>query len=110
MQTVVHRLSMQHPGDLGALAALFDAGVLAPADVVAVIGKTEGNGGVNDFTRGYFTFAPATLLSERLRTSRSRILETLPRSFTGAPQGVLRPSNLCFIRARETLPTLGPDP
>src|SRR5260221_331300 len=42
MQAIVHRLTMQHPGDLGALAALLDAGALEPANVAAVIGKTDG--------------------------------------------------------------------
>ncbi|MFP5473056.1 MAG: ring-opening amidohydrolase, partial [Gammaproteobacteria bacterium] len=42
-QLAVHRLAMAHPGDLSALAALFDAGTVAAEEVVAVIGKTEGN-------------------------------------------------------------------
>jgi cyanuric acid amidohydrolase len=105
MQAFVHRLSMQHPGDLGALAALFDAGALAPADVVAVIGKTEGNGGVNDFTRGYFTFALATLLSERLGTSRSEILQRIPCVLSGGTEGVLSPHYLVFARRQSTGPT-----
>ena len=47
----VHRLSMAHPGDLSELERLIAAGTIRAADIVAVIGKTEGNGGVNDFTR-----------------------------------------------------------
>src|SRR5258708_36090020 len=96
MQAIVHRLTMQHPGDLGALAALLDTGALEPANVTAVIGKTEGNGGVNDFTRGYFSFALATLLSERLRTSRSGILERIPCVLSGGTEGVLSPHHLAL--------------
>jgi hypothetical protein len=33
-------------------------------EIVAVIGKTEGNGGVNDFTRGYFTQTLMALLGQ----------------------------------------------
>jgi cyanuric acid amidohydrolase len=102
MQAIVHRLSMQHPGDLGALAALFDAGALAPADVVAVIGKTEGNGGVNDLTRGYFNFALATLLSERLGTSRAEILQRIPCVLSGGTEGVLSPHYLVFERRQSS--------
>src|SRR3546814_4956687 len=69
MRASVHRLGMAHPGDLSQLAALFDAGTLDPRHVCAVIGKTEGNGGVNDFTRGYFTLAFSALLAERDRKS-----------------------------------------
>jgi cyanuric acid amidohydrolase len=43
----VTRLATAHPGDTSAFAG---AGV-APSEVVAVVGKTEGNGCVNDFTR-----------------------------------------------------------
>ena len=98
MQAIVHRLSMQHPGDLSGLAALFDSGVVEPANVVAVIGKTEGNGGVNDFTRGYFTFAFATLMNERLHTPRARIVESIPCVLSGGTEGVLSPHYLVFER------------
>src|SRR6266545_4766359 len=37
--------------DASGLAALIDDGVLEADRVLAVIGKTEGNGGVNDYTR-----------------------------------------------------------
>jgi cyanuric acid amidohydrolase len=111
MQANVHRLSMQHPADLAGLAALFDSGALAPADVAAVIGKTEGNGGVNDFTRGYFTFALATLLSERLGTSRSEILERIPCVLSGGTEGVLSPHYLVLERRQGSgRAALGPPP
>ena len=51
-QAIVHRVSMRHPGDVSGVEALLAAG-LAPASVVAILGKTEGNGCVNDFTRAY---------------------------------------------------------
>jgi cyanuric acid amidohydrolase len=97
---------MQHPGDLGALAALFDSGALEPANVAAVIGKTEGNGGVNDFTRGYFSFALATLLSERLGTSRSEILKRIPCVLSGGTEGVLSPHYLVLERRQTDAPPL----
>ncbi|MGN6302435.1 MAG: ring-opening amidohydrolase, partial [Angustibacter sp.] len=37
--------------DASGLAELIDDGVLEADRVIAVIGKTEGNGGVNDYTR-----------------------------------------------------------
>ena len=49
------RLSMAHPGDLSELEGLIADGTVRAAEIAAIIGKTEGNGGVNDFTRGYFT-------------------------------------------------------
>ncbi|WP_423959693.1 ring-opening amidohydrolase, partial [Bradyrhizobium sp.] len=43
----VFRLSMAHPGDLSELENLIVGGTVRAADVTAIIGKTEGNGGVN---------------------------------------------------------------
>jgi cyanuric acid amidohydrolase len=89
---------MRHPGDLTALAALFDSGAVNPADVVAVIGKTEGNGGVNDFTRGYFTLAFSSLLAERTGRSRDEIIDSIPCILSGGTEGVLTPHYLVFSR------------
>ncbi len=62
----VFRLSMAHPGDLSELDHLIEAGTIGASEVAAIIGKTEGNGGVNDFTRGYFTQTLMALLSRHL--------------------------------------------
>ncbi|MEK9971680.1 MAG: ring-opening amidohydrolase, partial [Ferrovibrio sp.] len=100
MQASVHRLSMRHPGDLSALAELFDTGAISPADVVAIIGKTEGNGGVNDFTRGYFTLAFSALLAERTGRAREDIIESIPCILSGGTEGVLTPHYLVFSRQK----------
>ena len=47
----VRKVSIGHVSDASGLADLIDAGILDADRVVAVIGKTEGNGGVNDYTR-----------------------------------------------------------
>ena len=47
----VRKVPIQHVSDASGLAELIDAGVIEADRVVAVIGKTEGNGGVNDYTR-----------------------------------------------------------
>lgn len=99
MQAYVYRLAMSHPGDLSALAALFDSGQLDPAHVTAVIGKTEGNGGVNDFTRGYFTLAFSSLLAERTGRPRQEIVAGIPCVLSGGTEGVLSPHYLVFARS-----------
>ena len=43
------QLLMMFPG----LEKLIESGEVNPEEVVAVLGKTEGNGCVNDFTRGF---------------------------------------------------------
>lgn len=55
---------MRHPGDVSGVEALFDAG-LPPGQVLAILGKTEGNGCVNDFTRAYAVQALQHMLARR---------------------------------------------
>ncbi|WP_066266198.1 ring-opening amidohydrolase [Hydrogenophaga palleronii] len=97
-QLQVFRLSMAHPGDLSALAALLDDGRVRADDVVAVIGKTEGNGGVNDFTRGYFTQSLMHLLGERLGRAPAELQAELPCVLSGGTEGVLSPHYSVFVR------------
>ena len=47
----VRKIPLHSVSDASELAELIDAGVFEADRVVAVIGKTEGNGGVNDYTR-----------------------------------------------------------
>jgi cyanuric acid amidohydrolase len=55
----VFKIPQSSPDDLSGLIDLVEVQQLfAAQDVVAIMGKTEGNGCVNDFTRG---FAVATL-------------------------------------------------
>lgn len=98
-QLQVFRLSMGHPGDLSALTELLDAGRVRADEVVAVIGKTEGNGGVNDFTRGYFTQSLMHLLGERLGRSPAELQRELPCVLSGGTEGVLSPHYSVFVRS-----------
>ncbi len=49
----LHRIATARPDDVSGLQALIAAGQVDPDRVLAVIGKTEGNGCVNDFTRAF---------------------------------------------------------
>ncbi len=51
----VHRISAAAPDDVSGIEAAIEAGRIDPKGVVAVLGKTEGNGLVNDFSRGHAT-------------------------------------------------------
>ena len=87
----VFRLSMAHPGDLSELARLITNGTVAASDVVAIIGKTEGNGGVNDFTRGYFTQTLMGLLSKHLGKPPDQLVREIPCVLSGGTEGVMSP-------------------
>ena len=47
----VRKVAIESVTDASGLAELIDDGVIDADRVLAVIGKTEGNGGVNDYTR-----------------------------------------------------------
>ena len=64
-QAKVVRLATAGPQDTAPLAAAIDKGEIDPATIVAIVGKTEGNGCVNDFTRGYATLALKLLLKDQ---------------------------------------------
>lgn len=53
MKVELHVIEQFAPDDLSGLSALVDSGEIELNTVVAVLGKTEGNGCVNDFTRGF---------------------------------------------------------
>lgn len=88
MHARVHRLGMRDPADVSGLAALIDAGEIDPAAIVAVLGKTEGNGLANDYTRGYLTQSLKLLLGEHA--------ERPLYVFSGGTEGVLSPHYVVF--------------
>lgn len=81
----------RHPGDAEAVAALFDSGALRPGEVVAILGKTEGNGCVNDFTRAYAVEALAAMLATRLGATREAVLARVAMVMSGGTEGGLSP-------------------
>jgi cyanuric acid amidohydrolase len=98
MRANVFRLSMQHPGDLSELEGLITQGALRANEIVAVIGKTEGNGGVNDFTRGYFTQSLMALLSRHLTEPAESLIRRIPCILSGGTEGVLSPHYVVLCR------------
>ena len=66
MKIGVHKIAMAAPNDVSGLKCLIDNGAVDPATIVALIGKTEGNGGANDFTRGFATLSFQLLLAPLL--------------------------------------------
>jgi len=96
MRASVHRFTMRDPGDVSELAAAINAGKVNPFHIVAVLGKTEGNGLVNDFTRGYLTQSLKLLLAETLGATMEAIGEKVIFVFSGGTEGVLTPHYVVF--------------
>ena len=100
MRVEVYRLGMRSPDDLSELRALLEAGAIRAEQIVALLGKTEGNGGVNDFTRRLATGAAARLLSGYLGRPAEQVERTLPMVWSGGSDGVMSPHMVVFTRDR----------
>jgi cyanuric acid amidohydrolase len=92
MRANVVGLPMAHLGDLSALDRILAEGLIRAEEIVAIVGKTEGNGGVNDFTRGYFTQSLMALLSRKLGQTPEELIKQLLCVLSGGTEGVLSPS------------------
>ena len=101
-QVDLYRIPMRGPGDVSALHQLVQGGELDPADIVAILGKTEGNGGVNDFTREYASLAFATALAGYLACSKEEVEARVALVMSGGTEGVLSPHATIFARRRVT--------
>ena len=65
-QAFVHRLSAASPDDTAPIEQAIAQGRIEPQGIVAILGKTEGNGCVNDFSRGFAARALKDLLRQHL--------------------------------------------
>ncbi len=92
-QARLHRLSAGSPDDVSALARAFDEGAIDPRAIVAVFGKTEGNGNVNDFTRTLAARALGDLIAAR---SDRATAEEVCLVMSGGTEGGLSPHWLIF--------------
>jgi cyanuric acid amidohydrolase len=87
----VIRIPTNGPGDMSGLMALIDSGALDPSSILAVLGKTEGNGGVNDFTREYAVAALCSALSSHLKLAPREVEARIAFVMSGGTEGVLSP-------------------
>src|SRR5580658_6163336 len=99
MECSVHRVPMAHPGDVSGVLRLIDDGVLAPKAIAAIFGKTEGNGCVNDFTRGYALSALSAALAPRLGIHPDVVASRIAMVMSGGTEGGLSPHFLVFATA-----------
>jgi cyanuric acid amidohydrolase len=94
----VVRIATRGPGDVSGLLQLIGSGRLDPAMIRAVLGKTEGNGGVNDFTREYAVAALCDALAPHLGLAPRRVEEKVAFVMSGGTEGVLSPHITVFAR------------
>jgi cyanuric acid amidohydrolase len=101
-QTVgIHKILCSGPADLSGAQALIDSGALRPDEIIAVMGKTEGNGCVNDFTRDFATQAWCHLLAPHLGITPEAVHHRVAFVMSGGTEGVLSPHFTVFTRRRD---------
>ena len=105
----VVRIPTKGPGDVSGLMRLIETGKVAPASILAVLGKTEGNGGVNDFTREYAMAALCEALSPHLKLPPRAVEDRIAFVMSGGTEGVLSPHLTVFARSEAPAPTNGGD-
>jgi cyanuric acid amidohydrolase len=97
-QVDVHRIPMGGPGDMDGFERLVRTGILDPSHIVAVLGKTEGNGGVNDFTREYASRSISQWLAAKTGWKPAELDSKVALVMSGGTEGVLSPHATVFTR------------
>ncbi len=95
-KTLVHRLPAAAPDDLDAFDAAVKRREIDPSKVVAVLGKTEGNGCVNDFTRGFASHTIKQALTAWTGQSPETVAQSVAIVMSGGTEGGLSPHWLVF--------------
>jgi cyanuric acid amidohydrolase len=93
----VHRIATSAPDDVSGLARAITGGEIAPENIVAILGKTEGNGCVNDFTRA---FSVQALKAELSRHLPKEAVNGIAYVMSGGTEGALSP-HLLVLERRE---------
>jgi ring-opening amidohydrolase-like protein len=90
----VRKVPIHSVSDASELAKLIDDGVMAADRVIAIIGKTEGNGGVNDYTRIIADRAFREVLVEKGAPAEQ--VKQIPIVWSGGTDGVISPHATIF--------------
>ena len=97
MAVEVVKMEIKSVSDASGLEACIASGQIAADEVIAVIGKTEGNGGVNDFTRILSDQAFRSVL-KNLGTRSADEIKQIPMVWSGGCDGVITPHATVFAR------------
>ena len=96
MRTRIHHIAATSPDDTKGLNEAIRPGDINAAHAIAVLGKTKGNGCVNDFTRAFSTQTLTRLFADKLDCSTFEVTERIAFVMSGGIEGVLCPHWLVF--------------
>jgi barbiturase len=103
MAIEVAKIEIKSVQDASGLAECIQKGQFAADEVIAVIGKTEGNGGVNDYTRILADQAFRRVLLKHGKRGEAEIAN-VPMVWSGGCDGVITPHATVFARNAKTGP------
>ena len=96
----VRKVPIHSVADASELTKLIDDGVIAADRVIAIIGKTEGNGGVNDYTRIIADRAFREVIVEKGSRTMEEVRQ-IPIVWSGGTDGVISPHATVFATVPE---------
>ncbi|RAI45863.1 ring-opening amidohydrolase [Rhodoplanes roseus] len=91
----VHRIAAASPDDTSGIEAAIAAGRIDPSGIVAIFGKTEGNGCVNDFARGFATQSLGLMLKQHMSAEAAHAVCLV---MSGGTEGGMSPHWTVFER------------
>src|SRR5579862_6689557 len=103
MAIEVAKVELKTVQDASGLEACIGSGQFSADQVIAVIGKTEGNGGVNDFTRILADQAFRRTILKLGKRSEPEVA-LIPMVWSGGCDGVITPHATIFARNDKTGP------
>ncbi len=103
MAIEVAKVELKTVQDASGVEERIKAGQFAADEIIAVVGKTEGNGGVNDFTRILADQAFRNVLLKYGKRSEDEIGK-IPMVWSGGCDGVITPHATVFARNGKTGP------
>ncbi|MDB5619659.1 ring-opening amidohydrolase [Tardiphaga sp.] len=96
MEARIHKIAAGSPDDVSGLEEKIAAGVIDPRRIVAILGKTEGNGCVNDFTRGFGASALKASIARFTGEGSDVVERRVVIVMSGGTEGGLSPHWLVF--------------
>jgi ring-opening amidohydrolase-like protein len=96
----VRKVPIHSVADASELTKLIDDGVMEADRIIAIIGKTEGNGGVNDYTRIIADRAFREVIQEKGSRAAEEVRQ-IPIVWSGGTDGVISPHATIFATMPE---------
>ena len=88
------KVAQSGPDDVGALDRALAAAGIPHREITGILGKTEGNGCVNDYTRGFATAALRHYLQQFMEMTA---VDAVPIIMSGGCEGVISPHLTVFF-------------